>query len=403
MSEQQDTLTVPGRREPRWWRRAERRAVTEHEQQVGQTLRRLAAAGTLVLAAEDGQRRRGTAARAGMIRLTLPGWEVLLAGVAPGPRSAVAGQGPMRLADAGRYGRFWWLQINAEGGQGPDRRVVLLGSHLRLSPGRAGHAWTPDPDYGPEIAAPARDAISGVFAAQPADSGHTVGMRSLPTDEAVRSAAQRLRADLTAAGLGRAVAVYYTSPAFAGLTFSNLGRNPADEITADDLLAVTLLDIVWRPQVVRILLGSQQQELSRMLAAIPDDLDLWHAPDEVAKHIDAIWDALMAIEGIGTASATKLLARKRPRLCPISDSVIIKAVGVPGRTWDVLRCLLQEPAALAQVEALRPAAAAEASLLRILDVILWISHSDSAAARWVREEAGMAVPAPAPEPVRAQG
>jgi len=102
-----------------------------------------------------------------------------------------------------------------------------------------------------------------------------------------------------------------------------------------------------------------------------------------------LWDALMAIDGIGTASATKLLARKRPRLCPISDSVVIKAVDVPGRTWDVLRRLLQDPAARAEVEALRPAAAAEASLLRILDVALWISHSKTAAAQWVRAEAGM--------------
>jgi hypothetical protein len=61
---------------------------------------------------------------------------------------------------------------------------------------------------------------------------------------------------------------------------------------------------------------------------------------------------------IGTSSATKLLARKRPRLCPISDSVVIKAVGVPGRTLDVLRCLMQDPAARAQIEALRPAVAA---------------------------------------------
>jgi Family of unknown function (DUF6308) len=228
-------------------------------------------------------------------------------------------------------------------------------------------------------------------------------MRSLPTDGAVRAAAARLRADLAADGLGTAVAAYFTAQAFAGMTFSNLGRNPPDEITSDDLLAVTLLDITWRPHVVRTLLGSQQQEISALLAAVPSDLDLWHASDEVSKRIDVLWDALVAIEGVGIASATKLLARKRPRLCPISDSVVIKAVGVPGRTWDVLRCLLQDPAALAQVEALRPAAAAEASLLRILDVILWISHSDSAAARWVREEAGMAVPAPAPEPVRALG
>jgi hypothetical protein len=215
-------------------------------------------------------------------------------------------------------------------------------------------------------------------------------MRSLRSDAAVRAAARRLGADLSAAGLGTAVAVYYTDPAFAGMTFSDLGSNPRDAITADDLLAVALLDITWRPEAVRTLLGRQQRELSAILAAIPDDLDLWDADDDVSRRIDLLWNALVAIDGIGTASATKLLARKRPRLCPISDNVIIKAVGVPHRTWDVLRCLMQDQACRARVEALRPAVAAGLSLLRILDVILWITHSETAAAQWVREEAGMA-------------
>jgi hypothetical protein len=215
-------------------------------------------------------------------------------------------------------------------------------------------------------------------------------MGSLPTDDAVRAAARRLRTGLTAAGLDRAIASYFSEPGFAGMTFSDLGRNPPGEIVADDLLAVSLLDITWRPQAVRILLGSHRQQLSQMLAAIPQATDLWDAGDDTLRHIDALWDALTAIDGIGTASATKLLARKRPRLCPISDSVVIKAVDVPGRTWDVLRCLLQDPAARAEVEALRPATAAQASLLRILDVALWVSHSESAAARWVREKAAMA-------------
>jgi len=214
-------------------------------------------------------------------------------------------------------------------------------------------------------------------------------MRSLPTDDAVRAAARRIRASLTARGLGRAVAAYFSEPNFTGMTFSDLGRNPPEEIIADDLLAVALLDITWRPQVVRILLGSHRQQLAEMLAAIPQAVDLWDASDDALRRIDVLWDALTAIDGIGTASATKLLARKRPRLCPISDSVIIKAVDVPGRTWDVLRCLLQDPAARAEVEVLRPAIAAEASLLRILDVALWVSHSGSAAAQWVRERAGM--------------
>ena len=215
-------------------------------------------------------------------------------------------------------------------------------------------------------------------------------MGSLPTDDAVRAAARRLRDGLAAAGLDRAVAAYFSEPEFAGMTFSDLGRNPPDEIITDDLLAVSLLDITWRPQVVRLLLGSLREQLSQMLAAIPRAIDLWDATDDDLRRIDVLWDALTAIDGIGTASATKLLARKRPRLCPISDHVVIKAVDVPGRTMDVLRCLLQDPAARAEVEALRPADAAGATLVRVLDVALWVSHGSTAQARWVREKAGMA-------------
>lgn len=173
------------------------------------------------------------------------------------------------------------------------------------------------------------------------------------------------------------------------MTFSDLGRNPAGEIVADDLLAVSLLDITWRPEVIRTLLVSHKQELSKLLTAIPQDVDLWDASDKALVNIDLMWEALTSIEGIGTASATKLLARKRPRICPISDNLVIKAVDVPGRTWDVLRCLLRDPAARADVEALRPPEAAAASLLWILDVALWVSHSKSAAAQEVREKSGL--------------
>jgi Family of unknown function (DUF6308) len=214
-------------------------------------------------------------------------------------------------------------------------------------------------------------------------------MSSLASNETVEAAALRLHAGLAAPGLGRAVAAYFAEPEFAGMTFADLGENPPGEIVPDDLLAVTLLDITWRPQVVRILLGTRKQQLSQMLAGLPGATDLWDAGEEPMRRIDVMWDALTAIDGIGTASASKLLARKRPRLCPISDSLVIKAVDVPGRTWDVLRCLLQDPAARTDVEALRPAAATAASLLRILDVALWVSHSRSAAAQQVRRQARM--------------
>jgi hypothetical protein len=215
-------------------------------------------------------------------------------------------------------------------------------------------------------------------------------MRSLATEATIQDAALRLRSGLAVPGLARAVAAYFAEPEFAGMTFADLGSNPPCEIIPDDLLAVALLDITWRPRVVRVLLGSHKEQFSQLLAGLPQATDLWDASDETMQRIDVVWDALTAINGIGTASASKLLARKRPRLCPISDSVVIKAVDVPGRTWDVLRCLLRDPAARADVEALRPAAATAASLLRILDVALWVSNSRSAAAQQVRAQAAMA-------------
>lgn len=221
-------------------------------------------------------------------------------------------------------------------------------------------------------------------------------MHSLPTESTIHSATRRLRASLATPGLDLAVAAYFREPSFAGMTFSDLGQNPPQEIIADDLLAVSLLDITWRAEVVRIVLVSHKQELSALLAAIPQDIDLWDAPDEDLVSIDLLWDALRSIEGIGTASATKLLARKRPRICPISDSLVIKAVDVPGKTWDVLRCLLQDPEARAEVEALRPKEAQGASLLRILDVALWVMHSKSAVAHEVREKTGLRDPSSDP-------
>ena len=169
-------------------------------------------------------------------------------------------------------------------------------------------------------------------------------MSSLRGGDAVRRAAGRLRETLTRPGLGPAVAAYFDpAEGFAGMTFSTLGDNPPDRLTAADLLAVSLLDISWRPDVVRRLLGSDQDRFAGLLAGIRTDVNLWQASDADLATVDLLWDALLDIPGVGTASAAKLLARKRPRLCPITDKVVIAAAGLPGLTWEVLRCLLRDP------------------------------------------------------------
>jgi hypothetical protein len=132
----------------RWsWRRAERRAVAEHERWLVAKLRWLAAARVPVFWVAEGAVGQPAAMTAGIVRLRRPGWQLLLAGVAPGPRADLeraARQGRLRLSGAGRYGKLWWIEIVA-GSAARGEKVVLLGSHLRLIPASGGHGWAAAP------------------------------------------------------------------------------------------------------------------------------------------------------------------------------------------------------------------------------------------------------------------
>lgn len=127
----------------RWsWRRLERRAVAEHERWLAAKLRGFGEARVAVF---WGPESTPAARTAGIVRLGLKGWQLLLAGVAPGPRAELEhanGQGRLFLQAGGRYGKFWWIEIVSEGAA-HGRKVVLLGSHLRLIPSGRGHHWAP--------------------------------------------------------------------------------------------------------------------------------------------------------------------------------------------------------------------------------------------------------------------
>jgi hypothetical protein len=101
-------------------------------------------------------------------------------------------------------------------------------------------------------------------------------MSSLPVNDAVPGVVARLRESLGVGGMAGAVAAYFRPEEdFAGLSFTCLGTNPRDVVTASDLLAVSLLDITWRPEAVRQLLDTQATTVSELLSAIRSDLDLW--------------------------------------------------------------------------------------------------------------------------------
>ncbi len=132
----------------RWsWRRVERRVVTEHERWLAAKLRRLTAARVPVFWVTESAANHGGDMTAGIVRMRRPGWQLLIAGVASGPRADLeraARQGRLRLDAAGRYGKFWWIEI-ATDSAARGEKVVLLGSHLRLIPASGGHGWAAAP------------------------------------------------------------------------------------------------------------------------------------------------------------------------------------------------------------------------------------------------------------------
>ena len=109
------------------------------------------------------------------------------------------------------------------------------------------------------------------------------------------------------------VAEYFLpSGPFAGSTFDLLGDNPPDEFVPADALAVSLLDVSLEPRAVRSLLVDDREEFAQRLAAVPLDVALWDADEEVIASATALYWRVRDLHGVGPTRASKLLARKRP-------------------------------------------------------------------------------------------
>jgi hypothetical protein len=152
-----------------------------------------------------------------------------------------------------------------------------------------------------------------------------------------------------------------------------------DVFTADDLVAVSLLAVQVPGPAARVLLVDQRLHFSELLAQVGPDRDL----ASVRQPFDddgpewALQRALTDLEGVGQTTASKLYARKRPRLRPIYDAVVSAVLGTQLRHWEPIRQALQ-PSASGDLHQeliwLRAAAGLpeQVSTLRILDVAVWM-------------------------------
>lgn len=214
--------------------------------------------------------------------------------------------------------------------------------------------------------------------------------------------ADRIHLLVAAPGAADLAARFYDEDGpFAGALFDDLGCNPTGQVVVDDLLAVSLLDVGFKPRAVRALLqqGQPDGEIGRLLASVSPSRPLWEATDEDLERASAIWIRIReqsgkgVMSGVGATKRSKLLARKRPHLVPIVDSVIRAALKphLDEESWLPMRDALREPTLRTDIEALRPVeGASDVSVLRLLDTAVWMWCSNSGAAKSARS--GMAHP-----------
>ena len=157
----------------------------------------------------------------------------------------------------------------------------------------------------------------------------------------------------------------------------------ANTFTSDNLVAVGMLSVDVPARAALKLLVSQRRRYEGLLEAVGPDIDLVDVPSVAkADFLPAweLWGALSELPGLGPTTVSKLMARKRPRMIPIFDSVINELVlGGSGVLWAPLhRALRQDNGALHErLAACRADAGLDESIsvLRIFDVLAWMEGS----------------------------
>lgn len=173
---------------------------------------------------------------------------------------------------------------------------------------------------------------------------------------------------------------------YTGSYFDALQDKQTDRLTAQDIVAVACLSIHVPSKAAVKMLTQESKEISALLAAIPAGLALEDIPFEDHDRYFGkgsspllLWKLLRAHYGVGPTTTSKLAARKRPALIPIFDSVIARVTGFANSdgTWCAWHhALTSDKEFRDRLHILRKAADIEhISLLRVLDVVLWMHGS----------------------------
>lgn len=161
-----------------------------------------------------------------------------------------------------------------------------------------------------------------------------------------------------------------------------------NRFTAEDIVAVSMLAVNVPALAALKILDDHAETLSELLAAIPADVDLVDADDETigsGSPAWRLWDHLDNYRSVGATITSKLMARKRPRLIPVQDRRVLRALRHPRGLsfWEAMRDHLRkdDQALSTWLRRVREASGIgdDISEIRVLDVLVWKEESTRAA------------------------
>lgn len=117
----------------------------------------------------------------------------------------------------------------------------------------------------------------------------------------------------------------YTGARFDSFDPFGTRSDSTNVFTAEDLVAVTFLSVEVPPRAAHQLLVEDRGRFSELLTALGPDRDFARVVDVSEDGFSEAWNLwreLNTVVGLGPTKVSKLMARKRPRLIPIIDSVV---------------------------------------------------------------------------------
>jgi hypothetical protein len=171
---------------------------------------------------------------------------------------------------------------------------------------------------------------------------------------------------------------FFTGSLFDQWDSTGTRAQDSDRFTADDLLAVTFLSVSVPPSAAHLLLRERAEQFAELLDELGPDRDLVDEPGPLADDWVGwkLMSALRELPRVGPTTASKLIARKRPRLRPIYDTVVAAVTDSVDSQWEPLRQLLVADDRALHRRLLRLQDAAglpeAVSALRVFDVIAWM-------------------------------